>query len=236
MHRTNFGVICLFVFPLRVASNSRSRCKPTAFATTCVRNIESSSRHRNESTASVQFGFSARVDVRRQRKGLSFALSPRMNFSSPGCLTASGQKKKKKSSQRLLVVPAPLLQLRLSWGKQTAGVLEVGPYRPRLRAAADFLGGLTDGNGEKTCGFADDDEEPLQKPDLGGGVEGGVGDDDDDGSGVTVETGEGDGLGAEGGEKGRRAEKCPSAPSELDESSRVIDVGSRAGGASKVGF
>lgn len=31
------------------------------------------------------------------------------------------------------------------------GVLDVGPYRPRFRAAADFLGCLTQGNGENTC-------------------------------------------------------------------------------------
>lgn len=31
------------------------------------------------------------------------------------------------------------------------GVRAVGPYRPRFRAAADFLGCFTLGNGEKTC-------------------------------------------------------------------------------------
>lgn len=30
------------------------------------------------------------------------------------------------------------------------GVLEVGPYRPRFLAAADFLGCFTQGKGEKT--------------------------------------------------------------------------------------
>ena len=40
------------------------------------------------------------------------------------------------------------------------GVLEVGPYRPRFLAAADFLGCFTLGKGEKTCslGAAPDDE------------------------------------------------------------------------------
>lgn len=31
------------------------------------------------------------------------------------------------------------------------GVLDVGPYRPRFLAAADFLGCFTQGNGEKIC-------------------------------------------------------------------------------------
>lgn len=33
------------------------------------------------------------------------------------------------------------------------GVLDVGPYRPRFLAAADFLGCFTLGKGEKTCCF-----------------------------------------------------------------------------------
>lgn len=33
------------------------------------------------------------------------------------------------------------------------GVLEVGPYRPRFLAAADFLGCFTQGKGEKTGCF-----------------------------------------------------------------------------------